>query len=102
MCVPGVLQTPSTGLRHPSFHWREVPESEARSVGGASVFSFFQRSSVLFLSLSPDITLCGSLDSKRHRFKTNSSVSLCKCVSVCICVCVVVGGGGRGVCSGVQ
>ena len=26
-------QTPSTGLRHPSFLWRKVPESGARSVG---------------------------------------------------------------------
>ena len=25
-------QTPSTGLRHPSFLWRKVPESDARSV----------------------------------------------------------------------
>ena len=30
----GTDQTPSTGLRHPSFNlWRKVPESDARSVG---------------------------------------------------------------------
>ena len=28
-------QTPSTGLRHPSFLWRKMPESDARSVRGA-------------------------------------------------------------------
>ena len=29
----GESHTPSTGLRHPSFNWRKVPESDARSVG---------------------------------------------------------------------
>ena len=29
----GVMQTASTGLRQPSFPWRKVPESDARSVG---------------------------------------------------------------------
>ena len=29
----GESHTPSTGLRHPSFSWRKVPESDARSVG---------------------------------------------------------------------
>ena len=31
--ILGTNQTPSTGLRHPSFNWRKVPESGARSVG---------------------------------------------------------------------
>ena len=33
--VYGILQTPSTGLRHPSFKdtWKKVPESDARSLG---------------------------------------------------------------------
>ena len=34
--IPSLLQTPSTGLRHPSFRsgrvWRKVPEGDARSV----------------------------------------------------------------------
>ena len=32
-CCDAQLQTPSTGLQHPSFNlWRKVPESDARSV----------------------------------------------------------------------
>ena len=35
-------QTPSTGLRHPSFLWRKVPESGVRSVSStlSGVFKF--------------------------------------------------------------
>ena len=35
--VLGCFQTPNTGLRQPSFLWRKVPESDARSVGSTVI-----------------------------------------------------------------
>ena len=37
-------QTPSTGLRHPSFLWRKVPESDARGVSSTLSGAFKFRS----------------------------------------------------------
>ena len=66
LCL-AAIQTPSTGLRHPSF-WRRVPESDARSV--AAIYSLClwrheQRSACVTarkLTLSHDPTIpCFSL-----------------------------------------
>ena len=48
-------QTPSTGLRHPSFLWRKVPESDARSVASCVTHSpSHSEPSVAFRHLPPN------------------------------------------------